>query len=1194
MSEDVLWSLEADPESVLAALDEVSAGAAAMGDEMDSVLAEMDGAFASVTTAVEEMSAATVEGFSSMEEQIATLDQAMAEIHAMSQALIEAALNTAETTDAETSSFGTLGDALTADSEAMTGLQGVMDSLNATVAEDTTLISSLNETITNLQAQVSALTAEESSAAESTTALGEAEVAAAEESQTLGDALQSAMGPLMMIAGAAAMVGAKFVSMGLAGQKGEALLSGMAGASSQDIQALQGEALKLGLSMDAASAGFYQVESAGYSGSQAITVFDAATRLAEGGQMQASDAMSALTAIMHDYSAKASDATHYTDLMAEAVVRGKQSAGDFSRSIGPLASAGENVGLSFQQVAAAEATMTQINPSVQRDSMQLTGLFQSLDPAIGGVAKKAAGLKISFDEAHYSSLDLLGKLQYLAEITGGTNTAAFVKLTGGVRGSTAAIDLLKGGAASFKGNLEAMQHATGATANAFASWEDTIPAHLDKVGAAFSVFATKFMDAIGPHVIPIIDAVSSAVSGMADMIMNHTSQVLPILVGLAGVIAGAVVAALVALVISIGPVLLALAAFGVAVAGVTMLVQSHMDMISTAFGKMSRDAEMHTLQLKLQSNQHTLEAAQGNVENIEWQKEQIERKITETKDAHTKAMLEMKLKALEHSQQQAQGVVQNIERERQGIQAQMELLNPVAHLKSLQRKDDTIANQIEETQRTVAGYGQMRAGIEQQLSQTTNAVKRHALEAQLAQITAAQKQKEGVLKQMEGQRQGIEKQMTAIHQQMSAEQNNPLLRLISAFQQAGAAIQNGFGAALRTVMPFVQMLGSYIASQFMPVWQQLVSLWQTQLAPLFAQLGQALQQAMPLLQLLGAIVGGVLVVGLGLMVGAITAVIKGLAGFLSGLMIVIAGVVRTLTGVFQVIGGVVSFFIDLFTGHFSKLGADLGQIWQGIVNMFLGVFQIIGGLFATLWYTVSGIVTGFVDGIIGFFTHLWDELVGHSIIPDMVRGILSWFTNLGSEGLSLINHLISNIENVMGSLGSKALGWATDMMHGFINGITNMVGNLGNTVSNVAGTVAKFLHFSKPDEGPLADADTYMPDMVEMMAQGLQNNRGKLKQAVSDVAGTLQGAMSPSLSLQSGGGLSLPGSTALGGGNASSLLSQILATLQQHGLGGGTSSTVINQTNHNSLSGINNIQDLYNLFNLLAGQQNEAGARGAY
>ena len=35
---------------------------------------------------------------------------------------------------------------------------------------------------------------------------------------------------------------------------------------------------------------------------------------------------------------------------------------------------------------------------------------------------------------------------------------------------------------------------------------------------------------------------------------------------------------------------------------------------------------------------------------------------------------------------------------------------------------------------------------------------------------------------------------------------------------------------------------------------------------------------------------------------------------------------------------------------------------------------------------------------------------------------------------------------------------------------------------NVASRVRSLLHFSVPDEGPLSDADTYMPDFMKLLA----------------------------------------------------------------------------------------------------------------
>ena len=40
-------------------------------------------------------------------------------------------------------------------------------------------------------------------------------------------------------------------------------------------------------------------------------------------------------------------------------------------------------------------------------------------------------------------------------------------------------------------------------------------------------------------------------------------------------------------------------------------------------------------------------------------------------------------------------------------------------------------------------------------------------------------------------------------------------------------------------------------------------------------------------------------------------------------------------------------------------------------------------------------------------------------------------------------------------------------------------------MSDVADTIASFIHFSEPDEGPLSNFHTYMPDMMKQLAQGI-------------------------------------------------------------------------------------------------------------
>jgi TP901 family phage tail tape measure protein len=253
--------------------------------------------------------------------------------------------------------------------------------------------------------------------------------------------------------------------------------------------------------------------------------------------------------------------------------------------------------------------------------------------------------------------------------------------------------------------------------------------------------------------------------------------------------------------------------------------------------------------------------------------------------------------------------------------------------------------------------------------------------------------------------------------------------------------------------PVLVQIGQFLAATFMPVWQQLVQVWQGQIMPALRQLWAALQPLAPVLQVIGGIILAVVVVALGLLVGILAGVIKGLAGFLSGLAVVIGGVIQIFSGVIQIISGIVRFIYDLLTGNFKNLGNDLHTIWQGIVTMFTGIWNVIKGIFIAAWGAISGLVSGFVQGIIGFFTTLYNALVGHSIVPNMINGIITWFASLPGRVGAFVSNLVLTVINFFLRLAQQAISSAQNLVSGVINQIAQLPGRAGGWIANMAGTI---------------------------------------------------------------------------------------------------------------------------------------------
>lgn len=65
-------------------------------------------------------------------------------------------------------------------------------------------------------------------------------------------------------------------------------------------------------------------------------------------------------------------------------------------------------------------------------------------------------------------------------------------------------------------------------------------------------------------------------------------------------------------------------------------------------------------------------------------------------------------------------------------------------------------------------------------------------------------------------------------------------------------------------------------------------------------------------------------------------------------------------------------------------------------------------------------------------------------------------------------------------------GWGYDMGSGLANGLWGSIGAIRNAAYAAANAARSVLHFSRPDEGPLRDYETYMPDMVAGLARTLR------------------------------------------------------------------------------------------------------------
>lgn len=134
-----------------------------------------------------------------------------------------------------------------------------------------------------------------------------------------------------------------------------------------------------------------------------------------------------------------------------------------------------------------------------------------------------------------------------------------------------------------------------------------------------------------------------------------------------------------------------------------------------------------------------------------------------------------------------------------------------------------------------------------------------------------------------------------------------------------------------------------------------------------------------------------------------------------------------------------------------------------------------------------------------------------AIIAAVIKALVSLVVEMGKYILGDgKDALLKSFGDAFGKIISAAANWGADMIQGFIDGIKRMVGKLTSAVSNVAKTIASYLHFSEPDLGPLSDFSESGSDMVQNFIKSMNSQQNALRRAVSQTAAIIDSGMSDS------------------------------------------------------------------------------------
>lgn len=310
-----------------------------------------------------------------------------------------------------------------------------------------------------------------------------------------------------------------------------------------------------------------------------------------------------------------------------------------------------------------------------------------------------------------------------------------------------------------------------------------------------------------------------------------------------------------------------------------------------------------------------------------------------------------------------------------------------------------------------------------------------------------------------------------------------------------------------------------------------------QFAPAFERLGEALTYARAQFASLGptltrlkealgpiiAVIGTVLVASLVIAIGVIssfaTALITAISWLIEGISTVITGVVTALSGIVQFIGGILGAIGALFTGDFAAVGDYLMIAWGGIKDFFIGIFTAIWGVIAGVIGAIISFIGGFITSIYNYFYSLYMDLVGGSIIPDMINGIYEWFTNMVNWVVDLVSGWVTSIVNYAISLAMQFVTTITEMIEAIKTWFTDMSLAVYSTVTTfVSDIIAKIIELRddlverateiKTDlEEKWSAIKEYVLQRITEMIQGLRDKFTEMKTDAETKIGEMKTAV---------------------------------------------------------------------------------------
>lgn len=194
------------------------------------------------------------------------------------------------------------------------------------------------------------------------------------------------------------------------------------------------------------------------------------------------------------------------------------------------------------------------------------------------------------------------------------------------------------------------------------------------------------------------------------------------------------------------------------------------------------------------------------------------------------------------------------------------------------------------------------------------------------------------------------------------------------------------------------------------------------------------------------------------------------------------------------IAGMATAAVDIVSDFAGKLVQEIPQLAASATQMLTGLASYLEGnadkIVAAGGQLVVNLVTSLVDNLPQI------ALAAAKLVVALAKALIE---NAPEAGRAMLQVGEAVAEKAV-QLGKDALTWGHDIIANFVQGIKDKITAVGNAAKEAAGAVAKFLHHTTPDEGPLAGDDQWMPEMMQQFVDGITQGVPALREAAEAAA----------------------------------------------------------------------------------------------